>query len=146
MNLFIKLEDIQDALTMGMLPPPHVVEAQKVASSGGEVVITHFGEAVARFRNEADLNKYFVTMANGDADIIRTERTMHQEVLNLVADMVVNSPFEVSFTVGSKKSEYRRIFINEVENRKLILLADQDDRIVFGYTHAKPCTLIYLES
>jgi hypothetical protein len=146
MNLSIKLEDIRDALKIGLLPPPHVVEAQKVASLGGEVVITHFGEIVAKFRDEGDLNRYFVSMADGDADIIRTDRTISQEVTNLVADMVANSPCEVNFTVGRKKAVYRQAFIDEIQNQKRILLDDQSDRIVFGYAHDKPCTVIYLES
>lgn len=140
----IDIEDIQDAIKMGILPPPHAEEAQKVVSDGGEVTITSIGEVVTKFSNEADLNGYFIAMANGNPDAVRTDRIMRQEVTNLVSDMVANSPSEESFKVGGKKFAYRQIFVSEIENQKRLLFSNEDDRIVFGYNSDKPCTVIYI--
>jgi len=79
-------------------------------------------------------------------DHLRTEEFMTQEAVNLVSDMVANSPFNVSFTVGGKLNDYRRIFRRVVEEKKLLLIDENETSIIFGYHHKKPCIITYLPS
>ena len=144
MKLTLKLEDLQDAIKLGMIDPI-VEQAQKtVQVERGTVEVEEFGTTIGIYNDLGKLNHFFVSL--GSVDTIRTEYIMRMEAFNLIGDMIANSPFSTTFTTGKKKEKYRRIFIDEIEKRKAILFDSNDEFIEFGLSSQEKCKIEYLES
>ncbi|WP_269541884.1 hypothetical protein [Cerasicoccus fimbriatus] len=144
MKLTLQLEDLQDALKLGAISPI-VEEAQKtVHIKRGTVEVVEYGTKIGIYNDLGKLNQFFVSL--GDVDTIRTDFIMRMEAFNLVGDMLASSPTSTTFTTGTKKNGYKRIFIDEIEKRKAILFDSTDEFIEFGLSSETKCKIEYLES
>ena len=76
--------------------------------------------------------------------------SMTAEAAHLVSRMVHNKrrhSFSVSFAVGGRLDDYRRLFRAAIEKRQLILFEDTAAMICFGHSAlSEPCTITYVSA
>ena len=113
-TLMIEAQEVFAALLRGN-EPLHYSDAETVLAGGGKVMLTNFGARITEIKSVDELRS--LTSIDGPKDHLRTEESMRNEAEQLVADALANAPFKVTFTVGTKAEDYRRIF-NGVAKRR----------------------------
>lgn len=71
---------------------------------------------------------------------------MTMEVASFVDYMLINAPHSQLFTVGRKKSDYRRLIRNELNFRNVAILGDTPEYISFGNDQEAICRIDYISS
>jgi hypothetical protein len=142
-TLTIETQDIHDAIHMGHIPP-HYSAAETVLAKGGKVLLTNYGAHITEIKTPDELRS--LTSFDGKMDQLRNEESMTEEAERLVASALMNAPFSVSFTVGGKAPDYRRIFNDVVKRQNAQVYSDTTKFIRFGRSPNTICEIEYLES
>ena len=142
-DFLLQYQDVLDAMAAGHAKTTHIGVAQERIASGHRVIMMKGDKQVAQFTGEEKLNKFLIEMGGGNPDVIMTERYIHQNVVNLVFDLMASKSEEADCLVRGLKSEYQQELRKTIEKNALLVFEDTAEYYVFGRSSDDKKKIIY---